>query len=343
MRSSTSSSDGGTPSRDARRWRRFSVTFVVAIVVLLAGFTGGLVLLDPYDTGRFTPLSVRGVAEGPPWQVNASRARDQRFDSVVVGNSRMQMLEPERLDRLTGRRFVNLSVLRSGPLEVRPVFEAFLRHHPSPRAAVIGVDELWCRPTQKRGNQFPYWLYSASNPEYLYGLVRYQAVEQMARRLSALFGGAEMARPDGYWDYTTVYLGKTGGQAKQDAMKSSASRPVDTDNPDRVFPAMAILRDMLDALPATTRTVLAWPPTHINFQPQPGSVAEAVLDQCKAQIRDIASRHPNVMFLDWGGDRAENRDPANFHDEIHFRKALAGQLADAVGAELVRPGKATAD
>ncbi|MFD2677504.1 hypothetical protein [Camelimonas lactis] len=334
MSSSTSSSDSATPSRDARRWRRFAWTFALALAVLLAGLTGGLVLLDPYDTGRFTLLSARGVAEGPPWQVNASRARDQRFDSVVVGNSRMQMLEPERLDRLTGRRFVNLSVLRSGPLEEQPVFETFLRHHRAPRAAVIGVDELWCRPQQKRGSQFPYWLYSASNQEYLHGLVRYQAVEQMMRRLSALYGGAEMARPDGYWDYTTVYLGKTGAQAKQDAMKSSASRPVDTDNPDRVFPAMTILGDMLAALPASTQTVLAWPPTHINFQPQPHSLAEAVLNQCKAQIRDIASRHPNVTFLDWGGDRPVNRDPANFHDEIHFRKNLAGQFADAIGAVL---------
>lgn len=321
------------------RWRRFSTTFSVAAVASLAVLAGGLVLLDPYDTGRLTPLEPTGMAEGPPWQVNASRARDPQFDSAIIGNSRAQMLEPAILDEATGSRFVNLSIQGAGPLELQRVFGVFLRHHPAPRAVIIGVDEWWCRPEQKRGDTFPYWLYAPGTVEYLRGLVRYQTLEHMPRRFAVLRGDAAMARPDGYWDYTSLYLGMTGAAAAQRRMRDGERRS-QSDNPQNTFPAVAILKDMLDALPDSTRVAVVWPPTHTSYQPSPGSAAEATLRQCQAALRDVVTARPGARLVDWSGDRNFNRDAADFHDETHYRKPLADRLSADVADGLAARAEA---
>lgn len=339
MSSSISSSDPGGAGADgggAPVWRRFCAWLVGAAAVSIVTFTTAVVVLDPYDTGRLTPFGPQGMADGPPWKVNASRARDPQFDSAVFGNSRAQMLEPARLDALAGGRFVNLAIQGAAPPELERVYETFLSHHPSPRSVVIGLDELWCRPKQERVDRFPYWLYSGSLPEYLRGLIGFDALEHLPRRLAVLYSAPSKARPDGYWDYTPIYLGKTGAEAVQQRMRASAARPVKSANPDNAFPAMATLRAMLDALPATTRAALVWPPTHISHQPAPGSAAAETLGQCKQGLRDIAGAHPNVTFLDWGGKHDRNHDAANFHDETHFIKAVADELTSAVGMALER-------
>lgn len=235
------------------------MAFIVAAIASLAALAVGLVLLDPYDTGRLTPLGPKGMAEGPSWQVNASRARDPQFDSAIIGNSRAQMIEPAILDEATGSRFVNLSIQGAGPLELQLVLATFLRHHAAPRAIVIGVDEWWCRPEQKRCDKFPYWLYAPGAVEYLRGLVRYQTLEHTPRRFAVLRGGTAMARPDGYWDYTSLYLGMTGSEAAQRRMRDG-ERLSQSENPKNVFPAVAILKNMLDALPDSTGVAVVWPP-----------------------------------------------------------------------------------
>ncbi|GHE56727.1 hypothetical protein GCM10019059_15090 [Camelimonas fluminis] len=301
------------------------MAFIVAAIASLAALAVGLVLLDPYDTGRLTPLGPKGMAEGPSWQVNASRARDPQFDSAIIGNSRAQMIEPAILDEATGSRFVNLSIQGAGPLELQLVLATFLRHHAAPRAIVIGVDEWWCRPAQKRGDKFPYWLYAPGAVEYLRGLVRYQTLEHTPRRFAVLRGGAAMARPDGYWDYTSLYLGMTGAEAAQRRMHDG-ERLSQSENPKNVFPAVAILKNMLDALPDSTGVAVVWPPTHTSYQPLPGSGADATLRQCQAALRDVVTARPGARLVDWSGDRDFNRDAADFHDGTHYRKNLAGRL-----------------
>lgn len=313
----------------------FSVAAATSVVTL----AGGLVLLDPYDTGRLTPLGPKGMAEGPSWQVNASRARDPRFDSAIIGNSRAQMLEPAILDEATGSRFVNLSIQGAGPSELQLVLGAFLRHHAEPRAIVIGIDEWWCRPEQKRGDKFPHWLYAPGAVAYLRGLMRFQTLEHMPRRFAVLRGRAAMARPDGYWDYTSLYLGMTGAEAAQRRMRDGERRG-QSDNPNNAFPAVAILKDMLDALPDSTQIAVIWPPTHTSYQPSPGSGAEATLRQCQAALRDLVAARPGARLVDWSGDRDFNRDAANFHDETHYRKILADRLSADVADGLT--GRAAA-
>lgn len=345
--SSTSSSEpgasggaapaGGAPVGGARVWRRFTVTFAVAVTVSLAALTAGLVALDPYDTGWLTPLGPAGMAEGPPWVVNASRARDPRFDAAVIGNSRVQMLEPGRLDAGAGDRFVNLGIQGAGPPELQLVLKTFLRHRAAPRALVIGVDEWWCRAKQERGATFPYWLYATDVLDYLRGLMRYQSLEYVQRRVAVLRGTTPLARADGYWDYTPVYMSMTGAEAAQDRMRAAGGRPQASENPENEFPAAVMLKSMLGAIPAATRVILVWPPTHMSYQPTPGSAAEDTLRRCKAALHGIVDGRENSAFVDWGGDRDINHEPRNFHDETHYIKAMAGPLSDAVAAALAGP------
>ena len=46
-----------------------------------------LVLIDPYDSGRYVPSWIAGVVDGSPRTANASRGRDPDFDSAMIGNS----------------------------------------------------------------------------------------------------------------------------------------------------------------------------------------------------------------------------------------------------------------
>lgn len=309
------------------------MVFTAVTATLLAIGALGLIVLDPYDTGRLTPIQPQGMGEGPPWMVNVSRARNPAHDSAVVGNSRTQMLEPERLDAVAGGRFVNLSIQGSAPLEVQAVFATFLRYHPSPRALVIGVDEWWCRPTQQREARFPHWLYATSLSDYLKGLAAYGNLEVLPRRIAVLRGATPMARSDGYWDYSPVYAAMTGGEAAQKRMANGV-RPVHSDNPDNRFPALAILNDMLGAAPASTRVVVMWPPTHVSFQPAPGSAADATQRMCQAAIGAAVARRANAKFVNWSGDTEINRIPGNFHDATHYTKKIATALTDTVATAL---------
>lgn len=301
--------------------------FALAVAALLA--------LDPYDTGRHGLFGRVGPHPGGAWRVNASRAADPAFNAAVIGNSRMQMLQPWTLDALTGLRFVNLAVPGSAPEEMRLVALAFLRNHPQTGALVMGVDEWWCEPQLRSREKFPAWLYSDDPVAYFTGLLRWQSLEMIPRRLARLLGRSPAARPDGYEDYTVHYARLTGAERAQRRMQDG-SGPWDSDNPGARFPAVAVLADILAAAPAGAPVALVWPPTHVSRLPQPGSPAATTAALCRKALAEAAERRGRVVFVDWGGDLPVNRDSRNFHDETHYVRAVAERLSAAVGEALAR-------
>ena len=165
-------------------WRPFGVIFVAAAAAILAALLATAFLLDPYDTGR-SPLQKPGVRPQGPRTAGASRGRDLSFNAAIIGNSHIQLLSPERLNAQTGLAFVQLSIVATGPKEMFPVLKWFLRHHPSPRALVIGADRLWCADEVASWNNapFPFWLYSSGALEYIRGLLRMAVLEELPRRV----------------------------------------------------------------------------------------------------------------------------------------------------------------
>ncbi len=129
-----------------RVWRRFALTF-------LGVFGGGvgllylaLLVIDPYDTGRFPTFMKTGVVDEGQRTSNASHGRDPRFTAAVIGNSRGQMLDPAKLSALTGMDFVQLTTPASGPVEQMTMLRYFMAYHRKIDAVILTRRRALVRP-----------------------------------------------------------------------------------------------------------------------------------------------------------------------------------------------------
>lgn len=310
------------------------MTFVAAAIATFLVLVGALVALDPYDTGRAALVDKPGVHKTGPRIANASRGRDQAFDAAIFGNSRIQLVEPARLDAATGMRFVSLIVPGTYPKEQFVLLDWFLRYHPVPKGLVFGVDEWWCLPRITYEKPFPFWLYERNLSDYIAGLVRFDAIEQLTNRLSYLLGKEERSRPDGFWDYEADYFRIGFGDMRLVREKLAGQGPGVSKNPENIFPVAAQLARVLAGLPATTRVVLAWPPRHHSARPLPGSAAAATEQACHAAFSAVARRRPGTAMVDFSGDTDANRQDENFFDKTHYRRVLAVPFTDAIAAAL---------
>ncbi|HEX8164918.1 MAG TPA: hypothetical protein VF601_03925 [Beijerinckiaceae bacterium] len=337
MSSSISSSDGLRSRPDP--WRRFALALAAGAAALLALALAAAWLLDPYDTGR-SPLALKpGVRPQGPRTANASRGRDLAFDAAIIGNSHIQALSPERLDQLTGLSFVQLSIVATGPKEQFPVLDWFLRHHPRPRALVIGADRLWCEPEIASWNDapFPFWLYSGSLPEYVRGLLRRQVLEEIPPRIRYLLSRRPArARPDGYWDYGPAHV--AAGYMTDPARRAALERRSDdyVRNPTGRFPAAERLRDVVAGLPTATAVVVVVPPTYRSLLPTPGSPGDADNRACKAALAGALAGRANAAVVDWRRDRPETHVADWFFDWTHYGRPLAELVERDVAEALAR-------
>lgn len=306
---------------------------------LLALFLAVAFLIDPYDTGRSPLFAKPGVRPQGPRTANASRGRDPAFDAAVFGNSRIQLLSPARLKDETGLAFVQLSVPRSGPREQLVLLDWFMRHRTRPAGAVVlGVDALWCTadPALPVLAPFPFWLYSARLLEYLGGLVRFDVLEQLPRRLSYLLSPtAVRAAPDGYWDYAPEYVRPDDPEGKALRARLDAGDSQETPPIGARFPALERLRNALAALPASLPVVVVLPPLYARHLPRPGTDAATAQARCKAAAVEAAASRPRTALVDWRIDRPETRDPALFFDAPHYREPIA-RLIERDIAEALR-------
>jgi hypothetical protein len=332
--SSISSSDG----RSARdRWRGFATTFLLAAAGALVGLVAAAYAIDPYGSGRSLLAAASGVRPQGPRTANASRGRDPRFDGAIIGNSHVQLLSPERLKAATGIAFVQLSVPGTGPKEQLVLLDWFLRHRERPaRAVILGADPFWCTddPALPNWNPFPFWLYSGDLAAYLRGLVRFDVLEELPRRLDfALSASPARAAPDGYWDYEADYLRL--GQLRPEMLARRAPDYAALNRAGR-FPAAERLRAAAGALPADLSLVLVFPPVLRAFLP-PANASDAAIEQaCKAALSQAVLVHPHAAVLDWQVDRAETRDPGLFFDATHYRRPVAEAIEADIAALLRR-------
>jgi hypothetical protein len=333
MSSSTSSFEA------ARAWRRFAFLLVLCTAGLIAGIVGAAYAIDPYDTGRSRLFEKRGVRAQGPRTAAASRGRDPAFDSAIVGNSHVQLLSPERLRGKSGLSFVQLSVPATRPHEQLVLIDWFLRHREAPaKALVIGIDETWCTadPALENDRPFPFWLFSANPLAYLRGLMRYDILEELPRRLSYLASDApERARPDGYWDYEPNYA--AFGYAERPDIRAALERSPDggAGPPPARLPAAEALQAAFAAFPVDLDVVLVFPPQYIVYQPRAGTPRGAADEACKAAFRRLAAERPRTRIVDWRTDRPENRIAANYIDQTHYRRNVAEAVEDEVAAAIV--------
>lgn len=315
------------------------MTAAAAAAALLAAVLGAAYAIDPYDTGRSSLLAKPGVRPQGPRTAHASRGRDPAFDAAVIGNSHVQLLSPERLGALTGLSFVQLSVPATGPKEQFALIDWFLRHHPDARALVLGADSRWCTadPAMPNDKPFPFWLYSRDRLEYVRGLLRYDILEELPRRIGYVFSTrAPRARADGYWDYEPTY-GQLGF-ADDPNLRTRLDRRFENyvANATGRFPAASHLRDLLRTLAPEVAVVLVFPPVYATALPATDSVGAAADRACKAALVDALAGRSGAAVVDWRTDRPEAHNRDWFFDHTHYRQPLAQLVERDIAAALAR-------
>jgi hypothetical protein len=324
-------------------WSRYCRLLLIVTALATLALYAAALAIDPYDTGRFALFHRTGVPLYGQRMADASRGRDPQFDSAVIGNSTIQLLDPARLDAGLGGHFVSLAIPGTGPYEQLLVLGWFLHHHPeNVRTVVIGFDGSWCdhpRVFGPAGESYPFpaWLYAEKPWAYLDHMFSYKSLEAGIRRLAVILGRDPAAREDGYNDYeagksydpnaarTRMINGGAGSDQAEDAAPSPAAPPP----PDGARPEFAALAAALRSLPDSVYVVLVFPPRETGSLPPPGSDGAALVAACKQKASALAGVHTNLRIIDFLNDGQISR-PGNFWDHIHYRGAIARQIEDAI-------------
>lgn len=331
MISSTSSSDLAA----APAYGRWLIAWVVTFATALALAWVFLLLVDPYDSGRFSPLPQSASFDANARTADASRGRNTAFDSAIIGNSTAIALDPRRLSELGGAkmRFVQLSIVKTGPREQLTVLGWFISHHAKIGAVVLVADRTWCSADETvLPAPFPFWLYG-SDAEYLRHLLSWHSLELSFRRIRLALGLRDPARRlDGYWDYE----GENMRAFPQPPPTLRHAENTDTGELEermlgpQTFPYINRLAETVADLPPSSAFVVVVPPMFSSALPAPHSLEAARMAQCNAALAQAATSRTGGLFLNFVADNEISRDPTNFIDAIHYRAKLARYMEKSI-------------
>ncbi len=318
-------------------WRRMLWRYGVACAAIAMLSAIFVIVLDPYDSGRFSPFDGYGVSSFGQRLTAASLARAPTTQAAIIGNSTVQLIDPARLAELTGARFVSLAIPATGPIEQLAVARWLVRHHdgvspPPLEALVIGLDARWCQGASQLDvrDPFPFWLYGDSGFAYVRGLLNLRGVEAAERKARLILGIEKRLRADGYRDFEPELARHETAAAADFA---EGNRGFDAAGGD-TLDAVRRLRDFLAGMPATTLLVLVFVPRYSVTLPAPGSAAEQRSDACKAAFRQLAAGRPHTAVVDFLKDGEIARDRRNFWDRVHYRKPIAHLIEDEIATAL---------
>ncbi|MFZ0065745.1 MAG: hypothetical protein WAK90_06215 [Pseudolabrys sp.] len=320
-----------TSSSDSQTWGRWLATFVCMSALGACVIFALVILVDPYDSGRFGFIGIKGIRDESPRTANASRGRDPQFSAAVFGNSTGQLLKPAELSQATAVTFVQLTVPGTGPREQLVLLRWFVRHHARTDALVIVTDPVWCTddPTLPILSPFPFWLYSDSPIEYLGRLFSSRALGRLVRRVQLGLGLRTPSARDGYWNYELLGHGEF--------RPALLNEPADIAAVDETqFPAIEQLAGFI-ANVANVPVVLVMPPMLASNLPRPGTREAARLAACKVALARLVAGRPHSNFLDFRVDDPLTRDQKNFLDPIHYRAPVARRMEQRI-AESLRLG-----
>jgi hypothetical protein len=324
--------DADHPPRDHPAWRRFAAIFLAVLFGGLGSIYVFLLVVDPYDTGRFPTFMSPGVSDEDPRSGSASRGRDPQFDAAIFGNSRGHLIDPARLSQPSGANFVQLTTAGSGPAEHMAMMRYFMARHARIQAMVLNVDERWCGhdPPLPAPLAFPFWLYRG-DLEYLAHLLSTRALTAARNRIELAWGLRRPYDARGYLDYEA---GRAWGFHPGPFVAPSAAVPPMQADPH--FPAVEALDAVLAAVPEQTAFVIVVPPVYQATLPVPGTQVAADLPVCKAALAQRMAARPRGSFLDFMVDGPISRDPENFMDMEHYRLRVA-RVVEAQIVEALSP------
>jgi hypothetical protein len=313
---------------DDAAWRRFVVRFVAVFIAVLAATLAFVMLIDPYDSGRFPSIGISGVSDVSQRTLNVSLGRSEKFDAAIFGNSHGQLLDPERLSQSTGLSFVQLTIPGAFAPEQLAMMHFFIRHHPRIGALVLVVDRLWCSEHPEPWNWFPFWLYGDSDLVYLVHSLNARSAGAAFRRIRHAMGQLAPSFPRGYDDYEK---GRPADYRFDFPKRIPSVGRLTTvvDLSARAFPAIDRLAAELAAAPAGTPLVVVFPPVYYATLPNvPQRIAE--VRECKARLERLAARTPHGGLLDYFVDSPLTRDQASFQDLEHHRAPVARRIEQTI-------------
>ena len=129
------------------------------------------------------------------------------------------------------------------------------------------------------------------------------------------WASASACDPDGFFSYEDIWPPGQFRATNPPRDPVPAATAADRD----VFPAIALLDERDQKLPADVAVVVVVPPTFIHDGPQPGTAAAAEREACNAALERIVAGRPHSNFINYRVDNALTRDAANFADFIHYR------------------------
>lgn len=324
-------------------WRQFLATFCAASILVGAVLLAFVVIVDPYDTGRFTPLRVYGMPKNSTSLVTASLARDPAIDGAIVGNSTIQLLNPRRLQSLTGEKLAQLSIPGVGPVEEYYILNWFHRWHSSPKAIIVGLDYgSWCKPDFKFSranilNPFPFWLYG-SDAEYLSKVLSFRSIGDSVARIRMWMGAVAPVDPMRVDDYerTRIYdIGVVRARltriVEEDQRLDASSMKKEGGLPPGA--ALDTLRAALARFSPTTHKVLVFTPVYARTLSTQGTWVQNIAT-CKAKANSLAATLPNTTVIDFLQKAPLTENDANFWDGIHYREPVAEAIEHAIALAL---------
>jgi hypothetical protein len=323
-------------ARRDRTWPRFVKTFLSTLAVGVVALVVFVVIVDPYDTGRFGTGWLPGNVEDDVHTEAVSLGRDQRFDSAVIGNSHGLMLDPQRLSAANGDRFVQLTAQGTSPREQMAILRWFLRHHRHVGAILLVADPLWCTLFSDPAPQFafPLWLYSDSDVDYLLHVLSKQAAGRAWRRILVAVG---LRRPDRIPAYRDYEIGREW-RFRPTLPESLNVADLSPRQPARPFPAAERFDALLSELAPGVPVIIVFSPVFVTELPTAGSAQADRLAECKGALARLAARRGS--FLDFAVDGEIARDPRNFMDSNHYRGNVARLIEQGVVGALAQTREA---
>ena len=321
-------------------WRRYW-TLVLGVAVGLAVALYALVLVvDPFDTVWFSPPFDR-----EPISTNArysfpALARNHGFDSAMFGTSSTRLLDPEILDAALDASFVNLSMNSATAYEQSQLFSIFVRHHPTPKYTIFGIDwPVWCNNQAEQFTErpFPPWMYDDDRWNDLLHLFNAFTFEQMGRQFGQLVGlRATKYGRNGYTRFVPPNSEYDLARARQHIygnnppeIKPAVLPPVAPTPAQRAtwkYQTHRLMAQMVDSLPEETIKILLFPPYHQVMLPIPGSLDDAWLEDCKAQMGATLTGKANSHVVDFTIRSDITMWDENYWDRQHYTVGIASKI-----------------
>lgn len=327
MNSSISNSD----RTEALAWSRWLLLLVTCGVIGSTAALAFVVAVDPFSTGRMTPIDRIDYVTNNRLYGDLARVRNPSFDAAIFGNSHALRIVPEQLNHATGRRFAMLGIEGTRLDQQIFLIHQFYKRRRDP-VMVIVLDDFSCSAEVEPPNGYvlPRWLYDGSTFEYLSRILSPFSVRELICRILILFGFAAGVAPDGY-DPTPW----------QPWGRDQMARDLITMSPPTEGPPASAPLPYLDELERTMREVglhstvlLVFSPVYVKHLPVPGSNADERLTACKERAAAIARTVPHAGLLDLYVKLPGTEDPANFVDATHWTGALSVEIDTAIAQRL---------